>query len=165
MDSKEMYGRLLGLKSPWTVERVEMDVAHQEVLVFVGHAAGTRFHCPRCQRELAVFDHLAERRWRHLDTCQFMTFLTARPPRIDCPEHGKLQVELPWSEVGSRFTNMFEALAIDVLLAANVKRAAQLLHITCVQEAERPLSAFRTASPIPDMATRARFFGRASNDR
>jgi transposase len=130
MDSKEMYGRLLGLKSPWTVERVEMDVAHQEVLVFVGHAAGTRFHCPRCQRELTVFDHLAERRWRQLDTCQFMTFLTARPPRIDCPEHGKLQVELPWSEVGSRFTNMFEALAIDVLLAANVKRAAQLLHIT-----------------------------------
>jgi transposase len=37
---------------------------------------------------------------------------------------------LPWAEAGSRFTNLFEALAIDVLLAANVKRAAQLLRIT-----------------------------------
>ena len=106
-----------------------MDVAHQEMLVFVGHAPGTRFHCRRCQRELAVFDHLAERRWRHLDTRQFMTFLTARPQRIDCPENGKLQVDLPWTDVGSRFTHMFEALAIDVVLAANVKRAAQPLHI------------------------------------
>ena len=130
MDSKDMYGHLLGLKAPWTVERVDMDVARQEVVVVVGHPPGTRFHCPRCRRELAVFDHADERRWRHLDTCQFMTFLTARPPRIDCPDHGKLQVDLPWTEAGSRFTNMFEALAIDVLLAANVKRAASLLHIT-----------------------------------
>jgi len=29
-----------------------------------------------------------------------------------------------------RFTTIFESLAIEVLLAANVKRAAQLLRIT-----------------------------------
>jgi hypothetical protein len=33
-------------------------------------------------------------------------------------------------EAGSRFTNLFEALAINVLLAANIKRAAQLLRIS-----------------------------------
>jgi transposase len=121
---------LLGLNEPWTVERVELDLARQEVSVFVGHPPKTRFHCPRCERELGVFDHLAERRWRHLDSCQFMTYLHGQPPRIDCPEHGRLQVDLPWAAAGARFTHMFEALAIDVLLAANVKRAAQLLRIT-----------------------------------
>ena len=130
MDSKELYRVLLGLSEPWTVERVELDMARQEVLVFVTHPPKTRFRCPRCERELGVFDHLVERRWRHLDSCQFMTYLDAQPPRIDCPEHGRLQVELPWAAAGARFTNMFEALAIDVLLAANVKRAAQLLRIT-----------------------------------
>lgn len=130
MDSRELYAVLLGLRTPWTVERVEMDIARQEVSVYVAHPPKTRFRCPRCERELAVFDHLAERRWRHLDSCQFMTYLQAQPPRIQCPEHGRLQVELPWAEAGSRFTHMFEALAIDVLLAANVKRAAQLLRIT-----------------------------------
>jgi transposase len=130
MDSEELYTALLGLRSPWTVDRVEMDLARQEVSVYVGHLSGSRFRCPHCEREFAVFDHAEERRWRHLDSCQFMTYLYARPPRIDCPEHGKLQAQLPWAESGSRFTNLFEALAIDVLLAANVKRAAQLLRIT-----------------------------------
>ena len=37
---------------------------------------------------------------------------------------------LPWAQAGSRFTNLFEALAIDVLLAANVKKAAEILRIT-----------------------------------
>ena len=40
------------------------------------------------------------------------------------------QARLPWAEAGSRFTHLFEALTIDVLLAANVKRAAQLLRIS-----------------------------------
>lgn len=37
---------------------------------------------------------------------------------------------LPWAQAGSRFTNLFEALAIDILLAANVKKAAEILRIT-----------------------------------
>lgn len=130
MDSIELYRQLLGLTAPWTVERVELDMAKQHVEVHVGHAPGQRFACPQCGRELAAYDHLAERVWRHLDSCQFLTYLHARPPRVSCPEHGVHQVTLPWAQAGSRFTNLFEALAIDVLLAANIKKAAGLLRIT-----------------------------------
>ena len=130
MDSVELYRQLLGLTAPWTVERVELDMAKQHVEVHVGHAPGQRFACPECGRELSVYDHLAERVWRHLDSCQFLTYLHARPPRVSCPEHGVRQVTLPWAQAGSRFTNLFEALAIDVLLATNVKRAAEILRIT-----------------------------------
>lgn len=130
MDSVELYRQLLGLTAPWTVERVELDVARQQVEVHVGHRAGQKFACPECGRELSVYDHQAERIWRHLDSCQFLTYLHARPPRVSCPEHGVRQVALPWAQAGSRFTNLFEALAIDVLLAANVKKAAAILRIT-----------------------------------
>jgi transposase len=130
MESKELYRQLLGLSEPWTVERVELDVARERVEVYVDHASGTRFACPECARELAAYDHLAERVWRHLDSCQFLTYLHASPPRVSCPEHGVHQVKLPWAEAGSRFTHLFEVLAIDVLQAANVKRAAQILRIT-----------------------------------
>jgi transposase len=130
MDSVELYRQLLGLTAPWTVERVELDMAKKHVEVHVGHSAGQRFACPECGRELGVYDHLAERVWRHLDSCQFLTYLHARPPRVSCPEHGVHQVSLPWAQPGSRFTNLFEALAIDVLLAANVKKAAEILRIT-----------------------------------
>lgn len=130
MDSVELYWQLLGLTAPWTVDRVELDVAKQHVEVHVGHPASQRFSCPECGRELGVYDHQAERVWRHLDSCQFLTYLHARPPRVSCPEHGVRQVTLPWAQAGSRFTNLFEALAVDVLLAANVKRAAAILRIT-----------------------------------
>lgn len=61
MDSVELYRRLLGVSAPWTVERVDLDVARQTVEVHVGHLAGQRFSCPECGQELAVYDHLAER--------------------------------------------------------------------------------------------------------
>ena len=130
MESRDLYRHLLGLGEPWTVEQVELDMAKMHVEVYAGHAPGARFACPECGRELAVYDHAVERVWRHLDSCQFLTFLHARVPRVSCPEHGVRQVRLPWAEAGSRFTHLFEVLAIDVLLAANVKRAAEILRIT-----------------------------------
>jgi hypothetical protein len=81
MDSVELYRQLLGLTAPWTVERVKLDVAKQHVEVYVGHPAGQRFTCPECGRELGVYDHQAERVWRHLDSCQFLTYLGQRIER------------------------------------------------------------------------------------
>lgn len=130
MDSTELYGRLLGVASPWTVDRVEMDVHGLTVDVYLTHSAGTRLCCPKCGQSCPVFDHLAERRWRHLDSCQFRTVLHARPPRIECKTDGVRQVDLPWAEPGGRFTSMFESLAIEVLLATDIKNAASILCIT-----------------------------------
>ncbi len=100
MESVELYRQLLGLTAPWTVEHVELDMAKKHVEVHVGHPGGQRFACPECGRELGVYDHLAERVWRHLDSCQFLTYLHARPPRVSCPEHGVHQVTLPWAQSG-----------------------------------------------------------------
>jgi len=130
MDSIELYRQLLGVTTPWSVERVEMDVPHLRVDVYLEHASGARFMCPECGVELSVYDHTDERTWRHLDSCHFQTLLHARPPRVQCPAHGVRQARLPWAEPGGRFTNLFEALAIDVLLATDVKNAATILGIT-----------------------------------
>jgi transposase len=130
MESKDLYRHLLGLNEPWTVERVDLDMAKQHVDVYVAHPSGTRFACPDCGKACTVYDHLAERTWRHLDSCQFLTYLHAAPPRISCPDHGVRQARLPWAQEGSRFTHLFEVLAIDLLQAANVKRAAEILRIS-----------------------------------
>ena len=130
MDSTELYRQLLGVTSPWTVERVEMSVHDVRVDVHLCHTDGARFACPECGVELSVYDHAEARQWRHLDSCQFRTLLHARPPRVKCPDHGVRQARLPWAEPGSRFTLLFEALAIDVLLSTDVKKAAALLSIT-----------------------------------
>jgi transposase len=134
MQDKELYWHILGITSPWTVAKVELDVKAQEIVVAVEHPRGATFCCPECQLELPCYDHAEERRWRHLDSCQFKTILSARLPRVNCPEHGVRNVPVPWAAKSSRFTIFFERFAIDVLLATQtVKGAMSILRTTLDQ--------------------------------
>ena len=126
----ELYRHLLGLSEPWGVTRVELSVQTGQVDVWVDHPKRTRFSCPECDASLAVYDHAEERAWRHLDSCQFLTYLHARPPRVDCATHGVRQVALPWAEPHSRFTVLFERLAIDVLSECDVEGATRILRLS-----------------------------------
>jgi transposase len=130
MRDTELYRHLLGLVAPWEVSQVELSAEDGRVDVWVAHPKRTRFVCPDCERELSVYDHSEERSWRHLDSCAFLTFLHARAPRVSCPEHGVRQARLPWAEPHSRFTLLFERLAIDVLGACDVAAAAELLRLS-----------------------------------
>ena len=127
MRDTDLYHHLLGIESPWKVSRVELSAERGRIDVWVVHPARTRFSCPQCGLELSVCDHAEEREWRHLDSCQFLTYLHAKPPRITCPEHGVVQASLPWAEPMSRFTTLFERLAVDVLKECDVTGAGRLL--------------------------------------
>jgi len=130
MQDTALYEYLLGLKTPWKVARVELNVNEQHVDVWAEHPDGIVWGCPTCSRELTLYDHAEERVWRHLDSCQYKTFLHARIPRVQCPEHGVLQVLVPWAEPKSRFTLLFERLAIDVLRQCDVSGATRILRIS-----------------------------------
>ena len=130
MRDTELYRQLLGLEPPWEVSRVELSVKDGRVDVWAGHPRGIRWTCPECDHELPTYDHAEERSWRHLDSCGFSTHLHARPPRVECPEHGVRQVALPWAEPMSRFTALFERLAVDVLKECDVLGASRLLHLS-----------------------------------
>jgi len=124
MQDKELYQHLLGLLSPWSVSEVKLNTENQQIDVHVEHPKGTKFCCPECNQSLACYDHAPKRQWRHLDSCQFKTILYAAVPRVDCPQHGVKQVAVPWAEKSSRFTLLFERLAIDVLLATQTVTGA-----------------------------------------
>ena len=131
MRDTEFYHQILGLEAPWTVTEVKLDIEAGQVDVWVGHAKGLSWRCPQCDRELPCRDHAEERVWRHLDTCQFKTLLHARIPRVDCPDHGVGQASVPWAEPRSRFTLLFETLAIDVMThSATVSSACKLLGLS-----------------------------------
>lgn len=126
----ELYRHLLGLETPWEVSRVELSPGEGRVDVWADHGRNARWQCPECGRKLSAYDHSDERTWRHLDSCQFLTYLHARPPRVECPEHGVRQVLLPWAEPMARFTRLFERLAVDVLQECDVMGAARLLRLS-----------------------------------
>ena len=82
--------------------------------VFIEQRFGTAHQCPKCGVECPGYDR-RQRFWRHLNTCQLKTILVAEVPRISCPEHGVITVQVPWSEPGSGFTALFVALVINWL--------------------------------------------------
>ena len=130
----EHYAQLIGLGRPWQVSRVEVSHSDQEVRLFVVRAARPRLRCPECDAPCGGYD-TRERRWRHLDTMQYRTFVIAEVPRVRCEKHGIRQVAVPWSEPGSRFTALFEALVIDWLREANVRAIARRLRLSWDQVA------------------------------
>ena len=124
----ELYKAILGLTPPWTVVSVNLDVKGQQVTVHVQAGDGP-FPCPECQTTVPGYDR-KPRRWRHLDTCQFTTWIEVEVPRVECPTHGVKQLPVPWAEPGSQFTALFERFAIDLLRECAVQGGADLLRIT-----------------------------------
>jgi len=153
MQDRELYEKLLGLKEPWSVENVTLDLPSATVTVAISHPKGAKFPCPVCGTERPIYDH-QKRRWRHLDTCGFTTILEAEVPRIQCPEHGVKQVNVPWGEPGSRFTALFEAIAISLLKVASFSDVARHLRISwdaasgIMERAVRRGLARREAQPL-----------------
>lgn len=129
MEDRELYQTILGLSPPWIVERVELREREGEVEVWVAPQGGTSWSCPECGTAAPGYDQV-ERRWRHLDTCQFRTVLCARVPRIHCATHGVKTVRIPWAEAGSRFTLLFERLAIAWLKEATPAAVARRLGLS-----------------------------------
>jgi transposase len=130
MQDRELYQEILGIETPWFVDRVALKLAEGEVHVYVDHHDEREWPCPECGASGKLYDHQPERSWRHLDTCQYRTILHAKPPRMECSEHGVRVIGLPWAEPSSRFTALFERLAIDWLKAASQKAVAEHLSVS-----------------------------------
>jgi transposase len=130
MQNTEFYHSLLHLTSDWTVSRVETNHTTRVIDVFLEY---TRADAPspdgsaRC----ALYDRREERRWRHLDTMQYQTYLHARVPRIRLTSGEVVTISVPWSEPHSHHSVLFEAFAIELLLSSkNQTQSARLLRIS-----------------------------------
>ena len=128
MRDTDLYARILNLEAPWSVEDVDLDRSSGEVRVYVTRDEAIPLTCPDCGEPVPGYD-ARNRRWHHLDTCQLRTLLVADVPRVNCPEHGVRQIEVPWAEEGSRFTALFEALVIDWLQEASIQAVAKQLSL------------------------------------
>jgi transposase len=127
MDEASLYEHILGISKPWFVEHIELikDTVH----VYVCCDSNLKLSCPACGKQCSRYD-AKPRTWRHLDTCQFQTIVHCDVPRTDCPEHGALQINVPWSQKQGRFTLMFENLVIDWLQELSINAVARRFNLS-----------------------------------
>lgn len=116
--------RILGLSTPWWVSDVDLDKVRGLVEVHVKYDSSTSLCCPQCDCPSPRYDR-RRRQWRHLDTCQFQTRIVARVPRIRCPEHGCLTIQVRWTEGNSRYTSFLEALVPQWLKEASIQAVSR----------------------------------------
>lgn len=124
-----LFTLALGLKDPWGVQRVGFEAEQRRLDLSVDFPRGSRLGCPQCGALCPVHDTV-DKTWRHLDFFQHQAFLHARVPRIACPTHGTLLVEVPWARSGSGFTLLFEALVMSLVPHMAMQRIAELVGVT-----------------------------------
>lgn len=129
MHDRDLYATILGIRAPWNVSDVQLRAEAGTVEVTLSLPAAAECTCPQCGRISPRYD-TKPRRWRHLDTCQFKTFVLCEVPRVKCAEHGVHQIALAWAEPGSRFTALFEALIIDWLKDASIRAVARMMGLS-----------------------------------
>lgn len=131
MQAEDLYKKILGIDLPWLITQIEIDDKTHHVTVVLNHAAFSKFPCSKCGTLCSVHDHQNERMWRHLDTCQYETYLKAAIPRVKCTTCGVHICSIPWAQSHSRFSELFECHAIDILQSCQViERSALQLRIT-----------------------------------
>ena len=123
------YRALLGLDADWRVTNVEFLPKAKLVDIRIEYC-GSKLFCPECKCSCPRADMAPERTWRHLDTMQFTTTIHASVPRSECSTCGVLTQPVPWAGKHSRFTLLFEYMAVEVIKAcSSISAAAKLLNV------------------------------------
>jgi transposase len=161
MQATDLYTKILGIECPWFISTIEIDDKAGQVTIELAHESGYKFPCSNCGESCCVHDHQKSRTWRHLDTCQYATYLKASVPRLKCGGCGVHTACVPWAQPHSRFSELFECHAIDILQSCQVieRSALQLrvtpdqLHYLMKKSVERGLSLRQKAAiPIKKLA-------------
>ena len=126
MRDTDLFQMALALVPPWKVMASTFDPEKRRLEISIDFPEGSRLPCPTCGAACQVHD-TETKTWRHLDFFQHQAFLSARVPRTACPEHGVLQVHVPWARSGSGFTLLFEGLILAMAPHMAVKNIAKLV--------------------------------------
>lgn len=136
MEDKALYSEILGLKPPWEIVDIKLDMKQERIDIYVEWPYVTEAPCPVCRESnqetyCKIHDRRRERVWRHLDTCQMKTYIHCHIPRITCPCHGVKTIQIEWADEKVRFTHLLERLAIQMLqMSANRSQTAKILRIS-----------------------------------
>jgi len=102
MFSEQFFDLILNFGDDWKVETVKVNHELEEVDVYINYV-GKQAECPTTKEICRIYDHRENRRWRHLDTMQFKTYINCEVPRVKSSK-GVTTLKVPWSENYERHT-------------------------------------------------------------
>ena len=109
MQSKRVWGRVVGVERDVVIEAVEFDDGTDEIVVSCRLRRGAARRCGQCGRRCGGYDQgEGRRRWRALDAGTLRVFIEADAPRVACPDHGVTVAAVPWARHAAGHTRAFD---------------------------------------------------------
>jgi len=103
MFSEQLFDLILNFGDDWKVERVYASHKTEEVDVFVAYL-DNEAEDPNTYELCRIYDHAPSRRWRHLDTMQYKTYINSGVPRVKTPSGKVKTIQVPWADGYERHT-------------------------------------------------------------
>ena len=127
MESTSFYSQILGITRPWKVVNVDLNMEAKRVVIRVEVDRKTKWGHP--ETKLAASLHKwTERTWRHLDTCQFETLITANVPSVKHQDGSIEEIAVPWAERYQRITKLLaQAVILWLEACGNVSKVAEIM--------------------------------------
>lgn len=120
---------LLGLPTPYVVDRMELNDSALCVRIHVRYAAEE--YVDGSGERYGLYDHAPEREWQHLPWFQYKTMIVCSLPRYKDREGKVKTVQAPWAIERRGYTHLFAEFVIQALLAVKVQnKVAELFRTT-----------------------------------
>lgn len=130
MESTDLFTIALGLRAPWEVDEIRFEPEKGEIH-FDLVCRAKRLMCPCCGLEEQPIHDRLKRTWQHLHFFEYLAFLHAELPRVNCGGCGKTtQVAVPWARPGSGFTLLMDALVLTLAKKLPVSEIAALFGVS-----------------------------------
>ncbi|QJC57960.1 hypothetical protein HC248_03292 [Polaromonas vacuolata] len=97
MNDTTLYEHLIGLKTPWSVNKVDLSLEDQRVVVEVVLKKAQVCADPTDPTKRAHIHGWTNREWRHLDTCQFEKLIKSRMPQLKYSDRTGQELVGPWA--------------------------------------------------------------------
>ncbi len=117
----QYFDLLLELEDDWRVKKITTNHRSKEVSIHIEYIG----------KGVPIYDHLAKRKWRHLDIMDYKTYIVSKVPRVKNTK-GKIKaISVPWASKHERHTYKFEHRVIDLLLATkNQTKTSEYLNVS-----------------------------------
>ncbi len=130
MNTKEIFGKALGIVEPWFVVGVNLDVKSKRLDIHIDFRRGTTFHYEDKDKKICgdfkAYDTI-NKEWRHLNFFEHECYLRVRVPRVKTDD-GSIHIVYPeWVGLTSGFTLLFEALVMQLAGAMPVHQVAKII--------------------------------------
>lgn len=130
MTQEELFSSAIGIKSPWFITSIDLDLELGTLNIFVDFEKGSTFDYTDWSTgekgSYKAYDTVPKN-WRHMNFFQYRCYLHAFIPRVKLPNGKVRQIKAGWEGTSSGFTLLFEAFILQLVKAMPVHQVCEMI--------------------------------------